>query len=194
MRRLLVYGHSPILFRHTPNHSWHDAGRGAKTDEPAKPTAGSTLPHTTLPHTEFSSKSVPTTGELGHDYRRISMMEYIYFNSRDELLRLRITEIAYFESDGNYCNVVTANKLRSPIGMNLTNLEHALDKQLGNEATTFIRIGKRFIVNKRYICKVNIPKQRLVITDYDRFTFQLPISRDALKQLKALITLSTEKK
>ena len=84
-------------------------------------------------------------------------MEYIYFNSRDELLRLRITEIAYFESDGNYCNVVTANKLR-------------------------------------YICKVNIPKQRLVITDYDRFTFQLPISRDALKQLKALITLSTEKK
>ena len=106
-------------------------------------------------------------------------MEYIYFNSRDELLRLRITEIAYFESDGNYCNVVTANKLRSPIGI---------------EATTFIRIGKRFIVNKRYICKVNIPKQRLVITDYDRFTFQLPISRDALKQLKALITLSTEKK
>ena len=84
-------------------------------------------------------------------------MEYIYFNSRDELLRLRITEIAYFESDGNYCNVVTANKLRSPIGMNLTNLEHALDKQLGNETTTFIRIGKRFIVNKRYICKVNIP-------------------------------------
>lgn len=73
-------------------------------------------------------------------------------------------------------------------------LEHALDKQLGNETTTFIRIGKRFIVNKRYICKVNIPKQRLVITDYDRFTFQLPISRDALKQLKALITLSTEKK
>lgn len=118
------------------------------------------------------------------------MMEYIYFNSRDELLRLRITEIAYFESDGNYCNVVTANKLRSPIGMNLTNLEHALDKQLGNETTTFIRIGKRFIVNKRYICKVN----RLVITDYDRFTFQLPISRNALKQLKALITLSTEKK
>lgn len=115
MRRLLVYGHGPFLFRHTPNHSWHDAGRGAKTDD-------------------------------------------------------------------------------SPIGMNLTNLEHALDKQLGNEATTFIRIGKRFIVNKRYICKVNIPKQRLVITDYDRFTFQLPISRDALKQLKALITLSTEKK
>lgn len=30
------------------------------------------------------------------------MMEYIYFNSRNELLRLRVTEIAYFESDGNY--------------------------------------------------------------------------------------------
>lgn len=90
--------------------------------------------------------------------------------------------------------VFLPNNWVSSLVMNLTNLEHALDKQLGNEATTFIRIGKRFIVNKRYICKVNIPKQRLVITDYDRFTFQLPISRDALKQLKALITLSTEKK
>lgn len=169
-----------------------DAAR-KPTSQPSQ-TAGNTLPHTTLPHTEFPSRECPPAGNCGHDYKRISMMEYIYFNSRDELLRLRITEIAYFESDGNYCNVVTANKLRSPIGMNLTNLEHALDKQLGNEVTTFIRIGKRFIVNKRYICKVNIPKQRLVITDYDRFTFQLPISRDALKQLKVLITLSTEKK
>lgn len=115
-------------------------------------------------------------------------MEYIYFNSRDELLRLRITEIAYFESDGNYCNVVTANKLRSAISMNLSSLERALDHQLSDEATTFIRIGKRFIINKRYICKINIPKQRLVLTDYTRFTFQLPISREALKQLKLLIT------
>lgn len=121
-------------------------------------------------------------------------MEYIYFNSRDELLRLRITEIAYFEGDGNYCNVVTANKLRSSINMNLSTLERALGTQMGSEASTFLRIGKRFIVNKRYICKVNIPKQVLVITDYNRFTFQLPISRDALKQLKSLITLSIEKK
>ena len=43
-------------------------------------------------------------------------------------------------------------------------------------------------------CIITNPKQRLVITDYDRFTFQLPISRDALKQLKAPITLSTKKK
>lgn len=121
------------------------------------------------------------------------MTEYIYFNSRDELLRLRITEIAYFESDGNYSNVITANKLRSSIGMNLTNLELALDKQLGKEAATFIRIGKRFIINKWYICKLNIPKQRLVLTDYNRFTFQLPISRDALKRLKTLITMAIEK-
>ena len=62
MRRLLVYGHGPILFRHTPNHSWHDAGRGAKTDEPAKPTAGSTLPHTTLPYTEFLPRACPQPG------------------------------------------------------------------------------------------------------------------------------------
>lgn len=120
MRRLLVYGHGPILFRHTPNHSWHDAGRRRENRRTSQANGGQyTSPHHPAAH-RISSKSVPTTGELGHDYRRISMMEYIYFNSRDELLRLRITEIAYFESDGNYCNVVTANKLRSPIGMTPT--------------------------------------------------------------------------
>lgn len=40
-------------------------------------------------------------------------MKYIYFNSRDELIRLSINSIVYFESDGNYTNVITINKLRT---------------------------------------------------------------------------------
>lgn len=50
-------------------------------------------------------------------------MEYVYFNSRDELVRMSIPDIVYFEADGNYTKVVTANKLVSTINMNLGEME-----------------------------------------------------------------------
>ena len=114
-------------------------------------------------------------------------MKFIYFNSRDELIRLPINSIVYFESDGNYTNVVTINKLRSTIGMNLGEMEKALASQLGTVSTTFIRIGKRYIVNRNFIYKLNIQKQMLVLSDLMHFAFQLSISKEALKNMKQLL-------
>lgn len=114
-------------------------------------------------------------------------MEYIYFNSRGELVRQEIASIVYFEADGNYTKVVSANKLTSLVGKNLGDMEKALATQLGETATTFIRLGKHFIVNSRYIHKISLYSQTLVLTDYARFTFTLPVSKDALRQLKNLL-------
>ena len=114
-------------------------------------------------------------------------MKYIYFNSRDELIRLPINSIVYFESDGNYTNVVTINKLRSTIGMNLGDMEKALASQLGLVSTIFIRIGKRYIVNRNFIYRLNIQKQVLVLSDLIHFAFQLSISKEALKNMKQLL-------
>ena len=114
-------------------------------------------------------------------------MKFIYFNSRDELIRLPINSIVYFESDGNYTNVVTINKLRSTIGMNLGDMEKALASQLGPVSTSFIRIGKRYIVNRNFIYKFNIQKQILVLSDLMHFAFQLSISKEALKNMKQLL-------
>ena len=114
-------------------------------------------------------------------------MKFIYFNSRDELIRLPINSIVYFESDGNYTNVVTINKLRSTIGMNLGDMEKAWASQLGPVSTIFIRIGKRYIVNRNFIYKLNIQKQMLVLSDLMHFAFQLSISKEALKNMKQLL-------
>lgn len=114
-------------------------------------------------------------------------MKYIYFNSLDELVRLSINSIVYFESDGNYTNVITINKLRSTVGMNLGEMEKALASQLGTVSTIFIRIGKRYIVNRNFIYKLNIQKQMLVLSDLMHFAFQLSISKEALKNMKQLL-------
>jgi len=111
----------------------------------------------------------------------------IYFNSRDKLIRLDIQKIVYFESDGNYTYIVTANKQKVCITMNLAHTEEALASQLGKHAKMFMRIGKRFIVNMNYIYQVDILKQTLMLSDCEHFLFQMPVSKEALKAVKELV-------
>ena len=113
--------------------------------------------------------------------------QLIYFNSRDRLIRLDVQKIVYFEGDGNYTYIVSANQQKVCITMNLSHTEDALATQLGKQARKFMRVGKRFIVNMNYIYQVDIQKQVLMLSDYERFLCQLPISKEALKSVKELI-------
>lgn len=114
-------------------------------------------------------------------------MDYVYFNSRDELIRLSIVDIVYFEADGNYTKVVTANKLTATVCMSLSDMERALAQQLGDTAAMFIRLGKRFIINHNFIFKISVHNQRLVLTDFHRFAFGITVSKDALRKMKQML-------
>ena len=111
----------------------------------------------------------------------------VYFNSRDKLIRLDIQKIVYFEGDGNYTYIITANRQKVCITLNLAHTEEALASQLGEIAKQFMRIGKRFIVNMNYIYQVDIQKQVLMLSDCERFLFQMPVSKEALKTVKELV-------
>lgn len=113
--------------------------------------------------------------------------QLIYFNSRDNLLRLDIDNLVFFEGDGNYTYVVSANKLKSCLTMNLSHTENALALQLGEQAHRFMRIGKRYIVNMQFIYQIDIAKQKLTLSDGVHFAFQISASKEALKAVKELI-------
>lgn len=112
---------------------------------------------------------------------------YIFFNSRDELQRIEVSKIVYFEADGNYTDIVMVNKLRASVCMNLGEMEKALAVQLGDDSKQFMRIGKRFIINMHFVYSINILKQQLILSDYDHFAFQISISKDALRRMKELM-------
>jgi len=116
------------------------------------------------------------------------MIKNLFFNSRDEVLRVNIDNIVFFEGDGGCTYVVSANKLRSYVGMNLRTMEETLAKQLGEQARVFLRIGKRYIINSRYIYQVKVVKQQLILSDQATFAFQLSASHEALRKLKMLLT------
>ena len=92
------------------------------------------------------------------------------------------------ESDGNYSTLVLHDKTEQVFTMNLAHFQQMIEEQLGKEAMTFIRIGKQLIVNRSYIFKINPNKQQLIMSDMDvNIAFDLQASKEALKQLKALI-------
>ena len=111
---------------------------------------------------------------------------YLYLNSRDELLRIDISKIVYFEADGNYTNSVLANQLRGVVCMNLARMQEMLSERLKEQASIFARVGKRHIINHTYVYQVNVLRQKLVLSDGERFAFSLDISKEALKKLKEL--------
>ena len=66
--------------------------------------------------------------------------------------------------------------------------QQLMEEQLGKEAMTFIRLGKQLIVNRAYIFKINPNKQQLYMSNSEvNIAFELQASKEALKQLKALI-------
>jgi DNA-binding LytR/AlgR family response regulator len=112
----------------------------------------------------------------------------LIFNSRDEMLRIDVPNIVYFEADGNYTYIVTCNKLKSAVCMNLGQMEDILAQRLNKEKKNlFARIGKKYIVNLDFIYKINPLKKQLVLTDFMNFSYQLDISKEALKNLKEMM-------
>ncbi len=114
--------------------------------------------------------------------------DYLYLNSRDTLLRLDIRHIVYFEADGNYTNIVSANKVKHTVGMTLSKMQEVISASLGQKAQFFARIGKSYIVGLNYINRIDVPRQMLVLSDCHSFAFKLSISKEALKKLKDILT------
>lgn len=115
--------------------------------------------------------------------------KFLYLNSRDEFYRVDISKIVYFEADGNYTNFVLSNKLKGVVGTNLAQMQKILTASLKEDASIFARIGKRFIVNLAYVYHIEVLKQKLMLSDGERFAYQLPISKEALKKLKEMYVM-----
>ena len=112
----------------------------------------------------------------------------LIISNSNELVRVKPERIVYVESDGNYSTLVLHDKTEQVFTMNLAHFQQMIEEQLGKEAMTFIRIGKQLIVNRAYIFKINPNKQQLIMSDMDvNIAFDLQASKEALKQLKALL-------
>ncbi len=112
----------------------------------------------------------------------------LIISNTNELVRVKPERVVYVKSDGNYSTMVLHDKTEQVFTMNLAQCQQLMEEQLGKEAMTFIRLGKQLIVNRAYIFKINVNKQQLIMSNTEvNNAFTLQASKEALKQLKALI-------
>lgn len=119
-------------------------------------------------------------------YNQMNRTRYLFLNSRDEFYRVDISKLVYFEAEGNYTDFVLANGQKGVVGVNLAKMQAVLTQSLKENASIFARIGKRYIINLNYLYRIETLRQRLTLSDGDRFAFQLSVSKEALKKLKEM--------
>ena len=118
----------------------------------------------------------------------------LIISNANELVRIKPERMVYVKSDGNYSTMVLHDKTELVFTMNLAQCQQLMEEQLGTEAMTFIRLGKQLIVNRAYIFRINPFKQQLLMSNMQvNNAFELSASKEALKQLKALMESETGK-
>lgn len=110
----------------------------------------------------------------------------VYFNTRDEFVRVDLSMVVYFESDGNYTHIHFRNGIDVMVLTTLANIVTILNKHVASHNTRFVRLGKRHIINTAYVLHINTLKQTLMLTDYvNPNPFVINVSKEALRDLKA---------
>jgi DNA-binding LytR/AlgR family response regulator len=116
------------------------------------------------------------------------MSNYLIITNSNELVRIPTDKIVYISSDGDYSTLVQTDKIKKIFTVNLGSFELLIEAQLKEKSEIFIRIGRSLIINKNYIYCINPNKQQLILSDrHFQNYFELTASKEALKQLKALI-------
>lgn len=112
------------------------------------------------------------------------MERYLIIKTRDELLRIKIGQILYFEADRNYTKLLLSNGIQFTFAINIGKIEEILENQVAGSSSILIRVGKSHIINKNHILQINLPKQRLLLLSNEGKPRELSISKDPLKVLK----------
>ncbi len=121
------------------------------------------------------------------------MDRYLMIKTRDELLRIKIGQILYFEADRNYTKLLLSNGIQFTFAINIGKIEELLEKQVSGSNDMLVRVGKSHIINKTHILQINLPKQKLLLLTQKGKPRELVISKDPLKQLKEALEKEVEK-
>ena len=112
---------------------------------------------------------------------------YIYFNSRDTLFRIALSQIVCFSADKNYTFLQLTNGQKLVFTFSLQKMEQYLSEKLNEDAKMFARIGKSYIINLNYVYQIDIVKQKLHLLDpVTSKSFVLEISKEALRNLRGI--------
>jgi DNA-binding LytR/AlgR family response regulator len=106
-------------------------------------------------------------------------------NGATDQLRFEAGEILCIHADGNYCMMTLADGRELQLWMNLLEVTRLINEQMKDERSIFVRTGRQYILNLRYISRIDTKKDELVLwrKDIAEPVIIKTISHEALTKL-----------
>lgn len=118
-------------------------------------------------------------------------IEWLKISTSTELVRVQTEDIVFVQADGNYSDIYLINGKPHKMTFKLHFFDEVFQKLKNN---IFVRVGKSLIVNKNYIYVINLTSQELLLSGSRlKGDFKLRASKEALKELKALLEQEGDK-
>lgn len=119
------------------------------------------------------------------------MGKRLVFTTSTDILRVPSDTVVYISADGNYSVITLADGGNFVLTLQLGQVERRIAEVLDSSDSRFIRIGRSLIVNREFIAFVNLPQQKMVLSDCRTFRHEVSASKEALKALKELLEKET---
>lgn len=111
--------------------------------------------------------------------------DLVYFTTRDELIRVHLDDVIYFESNGNYIKMVGIGNIVSNLLTSMTSLTEVFK---AIDDVKFVRVGKSHYINTKQLYQINIMHKQLLLRDSPGLPLiSLPVSKKSLRDLKQSI-------
>lgn len=113
--------------------------------------------------------------------------EFLVIATTTEIVRIREKDILSITSDGNYSHINTIGGEDFQVWLQLGELEKYIKNQLPSTGVFLKRVGRKLIVNMRYLYYVNTSKKKIFLMDMKGKKTVHKASKESLVELKKSI-------
>lgn len=115
-------------------------------------------------------------------------MPSLCINTRDELLMFDLDNALCFTSDGNYTLMTLTDGKKVMTAVGLGSIEKMVAQSYAEgRKSPFVRLGRKVIVNTRYLFRINIPRQTLSLSVPGLPVVNVEVPKALLREYKDLL-------
>lgn len=115
-------------------------------------------------------------------------MPKICYNTRDELVVVDLDQTAYIQAVGNYSLVVFITGQKMTVTAGISKIELMIARAYGKGVKSdFVRLGRSVIINQRYLLKIDVLKQALILGDTRHPNLPLRIPKSLVRGYKDVV-------
>ena len=113
--------------------------------------------------------------------------------NKSEVIYLPLSNVLYFQADGNYCNIYFADgSVLNTLTYQRAEIARMMDEQLQQEdRRDFVILGKSYLINKNYVLRIQ-PSRQLLTFRVNRFGTTKKISLKATAKALNLLAQHIE--